>query len=72
MNQKMKQRILRFPAWKDPDGTVHERIITFHNDDQFTTNSETDHMLPQNEEEFDRCIAIYIQNGEATEIIPKY
>lgn len=65
----MKQRTLKFQAWKNQDGTVQERIITFKNDDQFTTNSETDYIVPQNEDVFDRCIEMYIQSGEAIEII---
>lgn len=64
----MKHRTLKFPAWKDPDGIAHERIITFHNDGQFTTNTETDHKVPQNEEVFNGCIDAYIQCGEATEL----
>lgn len=71
MNQKMiTKRTLNFPAWRDPDGTVHERIITFTNDGEFTTNSETYHKVPQNEETFNTCINTYIHTGEATEIIP--
>lgn len=65
----MKQRTLKFQAWKNQDGTVQERIITFKNDDQFTTNSETDYIVPQNEDVFDRCIEMYIQSSEAIEII---
>ena len=45
----MIHRTLTFPTWINPDGTKHERIITFYNDGQFTTNSETDHKVPQNE-----------------------
>jgi len=64
----MIHRTLKFPAWVNPNGTVQERIITFYNDDQFTTNSETDHKVPQNEEVFNGCIDAYIQCGEATEL----
>jgi hypothetical protein len=65
----MIHRTLKFPAWINPNGTVHERIITFYNDGQFTTNSETDHKVPQNEEVFNGCIDAYIQCGEAIELI---
>ena len=68
MNQKMKHRTLNFPVWKDPDGTVHDRIITFHNDGQFTTNTETYHKVPQNETQFNQTIDVYIQSGEAKEL----
>ena len=68
MNHMITKRTLNFPAGVFADGTA--RIITFTNDGEFTTNSETYHKVPQNEETFNTCIDTYIRTGEATEIIP--
>lgn len=70
MNHMMTKRTLNFPAGVFADGTARSRIITFTNDGEFTTNSETYHKVPQNEETFNACIDTYIRTGEATEIIP--
>lgn len=70
MNHMMTKRTLNFPAGVFTDGTARSRIITFTNDGEFTTNSETYHKVPQNEETFNTCIDTYIRTGEATEIIP--
>lgn len=69
MNQMITKRTLNFPAGVFKDGTARSRIITFTNDGEFTTNSETDHKVPQNEEIFNGCIDTYIQCGEAIELI---
>ena len=64
------KRTLNFPAGVFKDGTARSRVITFTNDGEFTTNSETYHKVPQNEKTFNACIDTYIHTGEATEIIP--
>lgn len=63
----MKSYKLKFD-WREPDGTVTQRTITFTNDGRFTRNSVTDHVIPQNEEQFELGMQTYIKNENATVI----
>lgn len=54
--------------WREADGTVTQKIVTFTNDGQFTRNDITDTVIPQNDEQFEQCVQNYIKNENATVI----
>lgn len=54
--------------WRETDGTVTQKIVTFTNDGQFTRNDITNTVIPQNEEQFEQCVQNYIENENATVI----
>ena len=57
---------LKFPAWRSPGCAPQEKVITFYNDGQYTTNSVTSLVIPMNEETFTDCIQAYVASGEAS------
>lgn len=57
---------LLFPAWRYPGCAPQQRVITFTNDGQYTTNSVTSLVIPMNEETFTDCIKAYVASGEAS------
>lgn len=66
---KLKYTLL-FPNWKDPGCAPQQKVITFTNDGQYTTNSVTSLVIPMNEETFTDCIKTYVASGEAS-LIPE-
>lgn len=56
---------LKFLHWKSPHKPPEEKVISFFNDDHFTTNSVTSLKLPMNYETFNYHIQSYITSGEA-------
>lgn len=62
----MKKYTIKFNGWLGE--TNSPRVITFTNDGQFTTNSMTSKVIPQNEEMFEDAIQAYL-NNENCELI---
>lgn len=55
----MKTITIKFKGWNGVD------TVTFTNDGQFTRNSLTDTVVPQNQEQFEHCINNYLSNENA-------
>lgn len=72
----MKTVTLKFTNWREPSDkidvapTTCTKVISFTNDGQFTTNSETDQKIPMNQDDFDKIINVYINHCGA-ELIPE-
>lgn len=68
------KKTLQFNSWVEPsqdnpDITVtSQKTITFENDGQFTRNSLTDNVVPQNEEQFMKIINVYLSMDSVSEI----
>ena len=56
----MKEYTIKFKDWLSE--TNSPRVIKFTNDGQFTRNSVTSHVVPQNEEMFEDTIKAYLDN----------
>lgn len=56
----MKEYTIKFKDWLSE--TKSPRVIKFINDGQFTRNSVTSHVVPQNEEMFEDTIKAYLDN----------
>ena len=56
----MKEYTIKFKDWLSE--TKSPRVIKFTNDGQFTRNSTTSHVVPQNEEMFEDTIKAYLDN----------
>ncbi len=57
------------PVSIDPPCTIStKKTITFENDGQFTRNSLTDNVVPQNEEQFLKIINVYLSMDGVSEI----
>ena len=56
---------IRFDNWSEAEP---EKVITFMNDGQFTTNSLTSNTVPQTPEMFNNSIDNYIKNQNATKL----
>ena len=54
----MKVYTIKFNDWH-PDGTL---VITFANDGQFTRNSVTSAVIPQNDDMFEETIKTYLKD----------
>ena len=57
----MKEYTIKFNEWNSGDTTA-PRVIKFTNDGQFTRNSMTSTVIPQNEEMFEAAIKAYLDN----------
>jgi hypothetical protein len=57
----MKEYTIKFNDWH-PDGTASPLVVTFTNDGQFTRNSMTSAVIPQNEEMFEETIKTYLKD----------
>jgi hypothetical protein len=57
----MKEYTIKFNDWHS-EGTTTPRVITFTNDGQFTRNSVTSQVIPQNEEMFLKTINTYLDD----------
>ena len=64
----MKEYTIKFNDWLDDYN--NPRVIKFTNDGQFTRNSVTSTVIPQNEEMFEEAIQTYL-NNENCELINK-
>lgn len=62
----MKHYTIKFNEWLNEDNSP--RIITFTNDGQFTKNSLTGNIVPQNEDMFEETVKTYL-NNENCELI---
>ena len=56
----MKEYTIKFKDWLNDDN--YPRVIKFTNDGQFTRNSMTSTVIPQNEEMFEASIKAYLDN----------
>lgn len=54
----MKEYTIKFNDWH-PDGIL---VITFANDGQFTRNSVTSAVIPQNDDMFEETIKTYLKD----------
>lgn len=63
----MKEYIIKFNDWHS-EGTTTPRVIKFTNDGQFTRNSMTSTVIPQNDDMFEETIKAYL-NNENCELI---
>lgn len=57
----MKEYTIKFNDWHSEDTTA-PLVVKFTNDGQFTRNSMTSTVIPQNEEMFEECIKNYLDN----------
>lgn len=62
----MKEYTIKFNNWLDGDN--NQRVIKFTNDGQFTRNSVTSTVIPQNDDMFEETIKAYL-NNENCELI---
>lgn len=68
------KKTLQFNSWVEPsqdnpDITVtSQKTITFENDGQFTRNSLTDNVVPQNEDQFMKIINVYLSMDGVSDI----
>lgn len=62
----MKEYTIKFNEWLNEDHSP--RVIRFTNDGQFTKNSLTDNIVPQNEDMFEETVKAYL-NNENCELI---
>jgi hypothetical protein len=62
----MKEYTIKFNNWLDGDN--NPRVIKFTNDGQFTRNSVTSTVIPQNDDMFKETIKAYL-NNENCELI---
>ena len=63
----MKEYTIKFNDWHS-DGTTTPLVIKFTNDGQFTRNSVTSTVIPQNDDMFEEAIQAYL-NNENCELI---
>lgn len=56
----MKEYTIKFNNWLDGDN--NPRVIKFTNDGQFTRNSMTSTVIPQNDDMFEETIKAYLDN----------
>lgn len=57
----MKEYTIKFNNWHS-DGTTSTLVITFANDGQFTRNSMTSAVIPQNDDMFEETIKTYLKD----------
>lgn len=68
------KKTLQFNSWVEPSKdnpnitVTSQKTITFENDGQFTRNSLTDNVVPQNEEQFMKIINVYLSMDSVSEI----